>query len=119
MHSCISADSSVTAPCRLSPLPLVVQVIRVMSANAAIVAIRTFGTILIARQQGASIASNTARAIQTWQLQERDRGSAADDVLSISNCKGKTQANKMHNIGLPAQKTPDTLQDSTAQHVPA
>jgi len=50
VHPCISADSSVTAPCRLFPLPFNTQVIRAMSANAAIVAIRTVCVILRARQ---------------------------------------------------------------------
>jgi len=50
VHFCVSPDSLVTAPCKLSASPIGIQVIRARSANAAMTAIRTLCIILIARQ---------------------------------------------------------------------
>ena len=89
VHPCISPDTSVTAPWRLSVWLVSIQAIRAMSASVAILAVKTLGSTSRAcpAGQGASMASSTTRAAYSWQLQERDRDSAAAYVLPLSNCK--------------------------------
>jgi len=96
VHPCLSPDSSVTAPCRLSALLVGLQKLDVCkcchNGNQNSLESTSAG-------QGASMASSTVIAIQTWQLQERDTRSAAAYVVAKQQLQAtKRRQTRLHSI---------------------